>query len=222
MIHHSKTKNILFLICLISVITGCADSISNGAKQAQTYEKRHEIKLTKTDSSLEIPIVDSGYISQAEEANIKSFLYKYDNYGKSNLIITAPEVGVEAGTARALLKQIVNIAQKVGIKKDSIKLGTYQALDNNNLVVRMNFETITAKAPDCSGSWSKNLADAYHNDLSKGHGCTRKNFAAMIADPEDIVRMRDMGIGNAARRVDIFDKYVAGATPDISASSTDQ
>jgi hypothetical protein len=31
-----------------------------------------------------------------------------------------------------------------------------------------------------------------------------------------------MGIGNAARRVDIFDKYVAGATPDISASSTDQ
>ena len=48
----------------------------------------------------------------------------------------------------------------------------------------------------------------------------------MIADPEDLVRMRRMGAGSGARRVGVFDKYVLGESTtsalDATASSTDQ
>jgi pilus biogenesis lipoprotein CpaD len=203
------------------IFSGCSNTVSNGSKQARTYEQRHEIKLERTQNTLEIPVIDDGYISEAQEASIKSFLYQYENFGKSNLVITAPEVGIEPGIARTALEEIVKIAQKVGIQKDLIKIGTYSSLDGTSTIIRMNFETIVAKAPDCSGRWSKNLSDAYTNEISKGHGCsTRNNLAKMIVDPEDLVRMRNMGIGNSERSIDKLDQYIAGAVPQLSASSS--
>jgi pilus assembly protein CpaD len=221
-----NAKKILFSAMITALLAGCG-GVSNGEKQARTYEKRHPITIEKTQNTIEIPISTAGYVTQESEAKIKSFLYTYDNYGKSNLVITAPETGGGAGTTRTALKHIIEIAQEVGIKKGSIKLGTYQALDSSNAVIRMNFEALVAKASDCSDRWSENLTDAKNNELSKGHGCAmRKNLVAMIADPEDLVRMRRMGAGNAARRVGVFDKYTLGestaAALDAVASSTDQ
>lgn len=217
---HNLLKMALF-VSLASVLAGCGGT--NGSKQARTSQQRHPIKIEKAENSLEIPISQDGYISEAEEANIKSFLYQYDNYGTSSLIITAPETGVEAGKARTFLRKIVEIANKVGIKQSSIKMGTYQALDTTSAVVRLNFETMTAKAPDCSNSWSENLADAAKNELSKGHGCTtQKNFAAMLVNPQELVEMRSMSAVNAQRGVAAFDKYLAGQIQAVTASATDQ
>lgn len=227
--YFNTQKNMAFLIGGL-LLTACSNGISNDARHARTYETRHPITLEKKQNSLEIPInLNDTSFDTIQEAKIKSFLYQYDTQSESNLIITAPETGLKVSSARVALKNILSIAKDVGIKRKNIRIGTYKPLSSTVGGIRMNFEATTAEAPDCSNNWSENLADAYNNELSKGHGCsTRKNLAAMIVNPTDLVRMRTMGVGNSARRVNVFDKYILGQATTASrgseetASSTDK
>jgi pilus assembly protein CpaD len=204
-------KNIYFLIsCLL--LTACSGGFSNNEKHARTYETRHPITLTKKQNSIEIPInvIDVSFDTRAE-AKIKSFLYEYDTQNDSNLVITVPETGLKVSSARIAVKNILSLAQEVGIKRNNIRVGTYKPLNDTIGGIRMNFEAVVAEAPDCSNRWSENLSDTYNNEIPKGHGCSaQKNLAAMIANPKDLAKMRPMGSGNAARRIDTFDKYIAG------------
>lgn len=213
-------KNIMFLISGV-LLVGCSGGISNNQKQARTYETRHPITLSKKQNSIEIPInIINTSFDTSLEAKIKSFLYEYDTQSDSNLIITVPETGIKVSSARVAVKNILSMAQEVGIQKNNIRIGTYKPLNDTVGGIRMNFEAIVAKAPDCSNKWSENLSDTHHNEISKGHGCaTRKNLAAMIANPKDLAKMGPMGSGNSARRIDTFDKYILGQATGASRSS---
>ncbi len=210
-------KNIVFLISGV-LLVGCSGGISNNEKHARTYETRHPITLAKKQNSLEIPInvIDVSF-DTSEEAKIKSFLYAYDNQSNSNLMITVPETGLKVSSARIAVKNILSLAQEVGIKRNNIRVGTYKPLSDTVGGIRMNFEAVVAEAVDCANRWSENLSDTSHNEISKGHGCsTQKNFATMIANPTDLEKMRPMGSGNAARRIDTFDKYILGQATGAS------
>lgn len=216
-----KNNNLAKMISLFvvhSLVVACSGGISNDERHAKVYEERHPIRLETKQESIEIPINDlEASLSNIDEDKLKSFLYQYNNQSRTNLVITVPETGVKAGTARNMLKEILKVADMIGIQKKSIKIGTYQPLSEANTSVRLHFEKAVAIAPDCSNSWSKNLADSYNNDLSKGHGCaTRKNLAAMIVNPVDLTRMPAMGASNAQRRIDVFDKYIQGQSTTAS------
>lgn len=214
--------NITYIVAIATIISGCSNGFSNDERHARTYETRHPITLEHQNNSLELPIdVNQTSISGMQEAKIKGFLYKYNQDSKSNLIITVPESGMKASAARMTVKSIVNIVENIGINEDNILIGTYRPLNDDIASIRLNFESITAKAPDCSNMWSENLADTYNNELSKGHGCsTRKNLAAMIARPEDLVRMPTMSPGHAGRRTSVFDKYVLGQSTTAAKGET--
>ncbi len=215
-----RQKNIVFLISGV-LLVGCSGGISNNEKHTSTYETRHPITLTKKQNSIEIPINITDFsFDTSVEAKIKSFLYKYDTQSDSNLIITVPETGLKVSSARIAVKNILLIAQEAGISRNNIRVGTYKPLSDTVGGIRMNFEAVVAEAVDCSNNWSENLSDTYHNQMSKGHGCaTRKNLAAMIANPKDLAKMGMMGSGNAARRIDTFDKYIAGQATGASRGS---
>lgn len=215
-------KKIIVLLGIL-FLGACQNSLSNDARHAETYEVKHPITITQKQNSIEMPIHhDGSSFTALEEAKVKSFLYQFHSKGNSELIITAPATGTKVGSARQAVKELVEIANKIGISKDYIRIGTYRPLNNTVGGIRMNFEYLTANAKDCSNNWSNNLADAYNNDLSDMHGCsTRKNLAAMIARPEDLIRARTMTPGNAARRVDVIDKYILGQSTTASRNANE-
>jgi pilus assembly protein CpaD len=215
-------KNMLPVMVICVFLAGC-NGVSNDIRHAKTYEQRHPILVETQQNNIEIPInLNESDLSPIDEAKIKSFLYQYNQQNNKHLVITVPESGLKVSAAKSAVKNIVAIANNIGIQQESIRIGTYKPLNDTVGGVRMSFESVVAKKPDCSNNWSKNLADAYNNEIHKGHGCaTRKNLAAMIVYPQDLVRMRDLGIGNSARRVGVFDKYIAGQSTGASKDSSE-
>gem|GEM_PF-4554083 len=219
---------IILAVFFIPVLSGCSKPFSNSSEQARVYEERHPITLEQIENNLEVPITDEQIkLTNIQKAKIKGFLYKYNQNSKDNLIITVPEDGFKAPIAKRLVKEIVDIVDRIGIDKDYIKIGTYKPLVEGIGSIRINFESLIAKAPECNDMWSENLADAYSNEISKGLGCaTRNNLAAMVVRPKDLIQMPTISPGHAGRRVGMFDKYILGQNTNASkgetASATDQ
>lgn len=69
-----------------------------------------------------------------------------------------------------------------------------------------------AHAKEC-GNWPKDLARTSQNDAYENFGCAQQNnIAAMVANPEDLIRPRRQTPSDAMRRSKIFDDYRNGST----------
>lgn len=204
----------LFIIPLI-LLSGCMSGpVSNGSKEARPYEARHRISLVKEERSMEVVLENpSGNLTSSQISAIKAFIYGYNTKGKTNIIISIPETGLNAAPARVATKEITETIEGAGIGQERMMIGTYVPASNQSAAIRIEFSTIEAHAPKCDSNWTDNLADAYNNLAWKGLGCSaRRNLAAMISNPEDLQRMRPMGEGNSNRRLAGYDKYIEGQT----------
>lgn len=218
-------KNMIHKLVILSFLGACSPDLieSNGARHAKTYETRHPITIYHEQNSIELPIhPDGSDFTIAEQAKIKSYLYKFHDKSKSNLVITVPDEGKKVGLARQSVKRLIEIAQKLDITLDHIRVGTYKPFNNQIGGVRMSFETLKAHVPECSNNWTKNLTDAYNNEVSEMYGCsTRRNLAAMIAYPEDLIEERRMSVGISDRRVNTLDKYILGQSTSASRDASE-
>ena len=218
------------IILISSLISGCAETLFNGEEQAKPYEIRHPISLVKHEKSTEIPInTQIGGLDNAQKAKIRSFVYGFDTKGSDNMVISVPETGATAASIRRVTKDVIAVIESAGIDKNRITIGTYQPNISQEGNIKIEFQEISAKGPDCSDMWSNNLADAYNNTAWKGLGCsTRSNLATVISNPQDLEKMRKMGAGSGARRVAVHDKYILGQVTTASrgaeekASATDE
>jgi type IV pilus biogenesis protein CpaD/CtpE len=77
-----------------------------------------------------------------------------------------------------------------------------------------------ARIPHKCGVWDEDLGAGGHsfknNHAHWNHGCaTQQNFAAMVANPNDLLHPRAVTESNARRRQEVFDKYQKGQDPTI-------
>ena len=216
--HSIFSSSFLVLIASSLSLTACSGPMFNGAEEAKPIEVRHPITLTKKETALEVSVNHiGGKLSNKQKSQLKSFIYGYNDKGQNSIVISVPETGIKATPARVATKEITEIIEELGINQENIMIGTYipKAGQAGNITVK--FDTIKAIGPKCDDKWSENLADAYNNKSWKGLGCsTRSNFAAMIANPNDLIEMRPMGPGHAARRIDAHNKYILGQSTGAS------
>ncbi|WP_368904698.1 CpaD family pilus assembly lipoprotein [Taklimakanibacter lacteus] len=67
-----------------------------------------------------------------------------------------------------------------------------------------------AHAKRC-GTWPEDLTETADNEPYANFGCSQQNnIAAMVANPEDLVRPRATAPADAMRRVKVFDNYRSG------------
>ena len=68
----------------------------------------------------------------------------------------------------------------------------------------------SAHAKHC-GEWSEDLTETSQNEAYANFGCSQQNnIAAMVANPEDLLRPSATAPADPMRRVVIFDKYRQG------------
>jgi type IV pilus biogenesis protein CpaD/CtpE len=61
------------------------------------------------------------------------------------------------------------------------------------------------------GNWPKDMAEVSDNEPYDNFGCAQQNnLAAMVANPQDLVRPRTQTPPDAMRRIKVIDKYRAG------------
>jgi type IV pilus biogenesis protein CpaD/CtpE len=67
-----------------------------------------------------------------------------------------------------------------------------------------------AYATNC-GRWTKDLTETARNEQYENLGCSQQNnIAAMVADKDDLWRLRKEAPADAKRRSTLFDKYRQG------------
>jgi len=108
--------------------------------------------------------------------------------------------------ARGVSQQAVRYLMRQGVPRAAIHTASYNGKSD---VVSLAFTRKIAATKQC-GDWSTNVGNTPLNELYPNFGCTlQNNFAAMVANPEDFERLRDMGPTSAVGLMPGLSNYQA-------------
>ena len=78
--------------------------------------------------------------------------------------------------------------------------------------ITLRFLRYKAETKPC-GNWSKNVAKDAFNGSSPNFGCaSQSNLAALVEDPLDLAKPREVDPADPARRATVLSKYRAGVS----------
>jgi pilus assembly protein CpaD len=184
----------------------------------ETYRERHAVVVAEGSETLDIvPGGGPGGLTERQREDIRGFARVWRNEGRGLVAIQLPRGGATdmaaSHTARTVRTELV----AGGIPSRAITTSSYQASHPSQLApMRITFPRLTAEVASQCGQWPDNLGSSLtrsgrNNDAYANFGCaTQQNFAAMIADPEDIIRPRAETPSSGVRRVTTIDKYYKG------------
>ena len=204
------TGSVISLACL----AGCQ---SGNAKIPESYLQgtpldRNPIGVTATTEFLEIDLDPSDtQLRQVDRNRISNFITAYNSRGHGPLVMSMPSAGANQQLAVQAVAEARAIAWENGVEYEEITGKVHDAADNVTAPLILAFQAYEAVAPACKSLASLDLSDVSSNNELPTLGCAiRKNMAAMIADPGDLLGQRPLGPADAARRAIILEKFRAG------------
>ena len=206
------------------VISAC-QSATNAKLPASylqgTMLDRHEIGVQAKTEFLEVYLNPSDtQLRQTDRGRIASFIASYNSYGHGPLIMSMPAEGANQQLAVQAIAEAREIAWENGVEYEEISGKAYGAGSDITAPIILAFQSYDAVAPECVSLASLDLSDVSSNNEMPSLGCAvRKNMAAMIADPTDLLGKRPLGPGDAARRDVIMAKFREGVPTGATRSA---
>lgn len=210
------------LVALVLGLSACGGF--NGVDQAQ-YDvgRAHPISVLPDVATLniDIPPGQPG-LAAADRAAIADFAVAYRERGHGPLTVSTPSGSPNAGSATAVLSDVRDTLAERGVSGDALAYTPYSAsAGERSAPLILSFKRFVARAGSC-GDWSKSLTADYKNVPPPNLGCaTQNNLAAMIADPADLLKPRDMTPADADRRNTVLGKYRQGESTATARSDQD-
>lgn len=181
-----------------------------GYAEPYEYQKRHPINVTTDATALDIVVGSHAKgLNSVQRAQVDQFLGQWRHEGTGRLTVAVPSGSANEGSAYQAAAEIRDLAQAKGIPGHAVEFTAYHA-GGGKPPVKISFLRYVAEGPTC-GDWSENLAEDPQNVAYPDYGCsTQHNLAAMIANPRDLIEMRDGTPRPSERRDEIWRKYVSG------------
>jgi pilus assembly protein CpaD len=192
--------------CLVLGLAGCrghTDGRMVGFQAPQSsVEERHPITVGKDTTEIELHVVAGHGLNGGQMAQIHNFVGLWRNEGIGQIMIGSSGAGATA------VNDIREYMASVDVPKAAIRL---LPGGGGQRTVKISFLRYVATGPDC-GRFATNLAENKKNENYDNFGCARQhNFAAMIANPRDLLMPRTSNDEReGARRDTIFQKYIGG------------
>ncbi|MGN6356121.1 MAG: CpaD family pilus assembly protein [Novosphingobium sp.] len=161
---------------MVVSLGGCAGLT---AKNNNTLESIHQPVVERTNYTLDVA-TGSGGMSLPEQRRLSGWFDAMDLRYGDRIAIDDP---LASGATRAAVEAIASrygilLSDGAPVTPGYVNPGT----------ARIVVTRSTASVPGCS-DWSKNSENALMNETSTNFGCaTNGNLAAMVANPEDLVR----------------------------------
>jgi pilus assembly protein CpaD len=214
-----RSKNIYSIIAVTiatTIMAGCSERtkapITVGSIQPDTLH-RHPIRVSKDKLVLNIPISmtagmvhmgggmkDGGYLAQVRPSlspmhrdQLMDFIAQCKK-ARSKITMANPVGILNEGAAAEISRDIYTTIARQGLLADQIINTTYNVgmVAEGNIIV--SCDRYTAEAPLC-GDWSDDITNNGKNLPYNNFGCaTQQNLAAMIANPQDLISARPMGL----------------------------
>lgn len=189
---NASTLKITLLSAASLSLSACAGGMFNGPDDALTIAETHPIAVDSQVMTLTISgDVSTSDLSNVDKARLRAFADAYMINGHGPLTVTAPSgAGNDRNDheAAADIRQALNDA---GVPWSAIHGATYRTGEASNDEIILSFTRYVATASPC-GVWSGYRSSQYKNLRSPNMGCaTMNNYAAMIADPHDLIAPAD-------------------------------
>ena len=210
----------LFVLCLAGAVTACASTHdSKMAKNDPPVSPTTQFAVTLTHSSDEILLAPHATgLSPAQAAAVSSLADRWRETGQGAVIIQSPAGGGADAYRGSMAVQVALL--QLGLPEDQIHLVSYQAAaaPSGPSPIVVGFTRYEAHGPQC-GRDIKDYTKTFSNQPNNNFGCAvTANFAAMIANPGDLVDPRPTDPADANRRETILGHYRKG---EVSSTAKD-
>jgi pilus assembly protein CpaD len=194
--------------------TACTSPpLTNGPRQLVDTEAAYPITVEPQVATLVVK-VDDGLqsLGRGEDQRVRAFVDQWKARGQGMLNAASPTGTPNQAAATAALGQIKKLLAAHGVDKGSVQYTSYKPAEGDNQApITLSFVTYVANAAECGGDWSENLGFTPRNLPWPEFGCsTQHNFAAIVADPRDLIEPRTSDPADATRRSTVLDKYREG------------
>jgi pilus assembly protein CpaD len=177
---------------------------------ATDYREKYSVRVTSETVALALPVpTAAGTMMPEDETRLGSVVAGYLDRGNGPLILT---VGArESAPSYAELDAIRERLLAAGVPESSIRLVSVPQLPSN--VMTLRYERHNVMVPTC-GDWSSHPGHNYTNDVHSNFGCAnQRNTGLMVADPADLVRMRDAAPTDTQNANRVIQRYRKGEPP---------
>ncbi len=202
------------------VLTGCSEELASydDVYVPVSVEETHPIRVIERPVNLTIEVGRRG-VQPTDMNDINGFARSAAARSSSRVTVSYPAA---SKNARRAAEQTTQILMRNGVSRSAIHIASY---DGKSDVVTLSFNETLATTRPC-GDWSENLrAKQSNDDLGPNFGCAfQQNIAAMVTDPEDFVRAKQMPPARSAPQNAAIQAYESGnwttpnTTTNISAS----
>lgn len=186
--------------------------------------QRHPIMVTQQPTTLAIRVAKGSYgMSPHQRAQVVSFVDRYRamDAGNSRLVIEVPSGSPNEVASMQAVAEIRALLSEVGFNTTDVNIEAVQAGGDAQAPIRISYSRYVAEGPEC-GKWPTNLASGDANLNFPNLGCANQaNFAAMVANPADLVAPRGRTPRANERDSTVWEKYVKGEST-VSTKSGDE
>lgn len=186
---------------------GLSLAACNGSHVNRTMYSVHQPVVTRANYAIDLN-ANGGDLPAAERDRLGEWMVGLDA-GYGDRVAIDYGSGYDNGATRAA---VASVAARYDVKYEETAPVTAGAVVPGT--IRVVLTRSRASVPSCP-DWSKQSEDNYTGGNHTNYGCaTNSNLAAMIADPEDLVRGQDDHGHDSSRAVAPVEAWRNGETGD--------
>lgn len=155
---------------------------------AVDYRERYPVSTTAETVALALSLpAPSGTLAAQDEARLNALLAGYLDRGHGPLTLIA---GTQANAPSfAELEVVRDRLMAAGVPENAIRLVGLSQVPASTIT--LSYERYNVMVPTC-GDWSSHAGRDHSNNVHSNFGCANQRMMGlMVADPADLVRMRD-------------------------------
>ena len=182
-----------------AVLTGCATPKAADGTAMLTPTQQFKPKVEETPTTLALAPHTTG-LSDTQRQAIARFAETYREDPTAELTLRVPQGVADTLTPTRMAAQVVTTLEQYGVPRTRVRVASYDGSAEASAPVVLSYWRYAVAETDCSTTWD-NVGATGSNKVSGNFGCaTSSNFAAMVADPRDILRPVPMDPADNTRR----------------------
>lgn len=204
--HRPKMLSTLAILAATALLSfGCSPDLASfdDTYEPQSVDENFPIKVVERPVRLTVEAAAGG-LRTPQKNQITGF-------ARHAAIGATTPVTVSYASGNRLARQVAGDTAKI-LVKEGVPAGAILVTprDGRDNEVTLAFAAKLAQTRPC-GDWSENLRANQFNDSGPNFGCAfQQNFAAMVANPEDLEKPQTMDPATSASQKSVLDGYDTG------------
>lgn len=198
----------LATLALAAGLAGCA---TQGAvvERGITPTEQFAIEVRPQQDSVQLT-ARSAELSPAQINALAGLAARWRDGASGPIVVETPAGAQNTAAASAKANAASRVLVDYGVPPQGVASASYDASGRPDAVVRVGFMRQVAVGPNCAGRHGDIVA-TYDNEPTSDFGCSvTANFAAQLANANDLITPRDMTPADATRRSAVMGMYQQG------------